>query len=134
MPYFTHRGRRLFFREQGGGPPLLILAGNTASSACHGGELAHFGARYRAVALDFLGTGMSDRAAAWPRDWWAAGAASAAALIDHLGAGPAVVVGTSGGAAVALQRHKAYKGLEYTITWCTLCLGAAPFGYSPRSP
>jgi pimeloyl-ACP methyl ester carboxylesterase len=102
MPYFTHGGRRLYYRERGAGAPLLILPGNTASSACHAGELEHFGARYRAAALDLPGTGLSERLEDWPRDWWAAGAAAAAGLIEHLGEGPAVVVGTSGGAAVAL--------------------------------
>jgi valacyclovir hydrolase len=102
MPFFKHRQRQLFYREQGRGPPLLILPGNTASSACHLGELAHFGQRYRAVALDFLGTGRSDRVAVWPRTWWSEGAAAAVALLDQLDAEQCIAVGTSGGAAVAL--------------------------------
>jgi pimeloyl-ACP methyl ester carboxylesterase len=81
---------------------LLILPGNTASSALHDGELNHFGARYHAVALDFWGTGQSDRLQPWPDNWWEEGAHDAAALIEYLGNRQGLVMGTSGGAIVAL--------------------------------
>ncbi len=102
MPYFTCDGQRLYYREQGSGPLLLILPGNTASSACHSGELDYFSQRYRTVALDFLGTGQSDRVAVWPDDWWTRGAQHAGALIEQLGGERAIVMGTSGGAIIAL--------------------------------
>ncbi len=70
MPYFTHEGHRLHYREQGSGRPLLILPGDTSSAAHHSGELAHFGDRYHSVSLDFRGTGRSDRIETWPADWW----------------------------------------------------------------
>lgn len=102
MPAFTHDDHQLFYREQGKGPLLLILPGNTASSANHAGELDYFGQRYRAVSLDFWGTGQSDRLETWPENWWEVGAHDAAALIEHLGEERALVIGTSGGAIVAL--------------------------------
>ena len=102
MPFFTTRGHRLFYREQGAGRLLLILPGNTASSACHGGELEYFGARRRAVALDLWGSGQSDRLPVWPADWWEQGARDAAKLVDRLGCSDAIVMGTSGGAIAAL--------------------------------
>jgi valacyclovir hydrolase len=102
MPYFTHNQHQLFYREYGAGPLLLILPGNTASSALHAGELEHFGARCHAVALDFWGTGQSDRLAIWPADWWEQGAHDAAAVVEHLGYRQGLVMGTSGGAIVAL--------------------------------
>jgi valacyclovir hydrolase len=102
MPTFTHDDHQLFYREEGKGPLLLILPGNTASSANHAGELAYFGQRYRAVSLDFWGTGQSDRLETWPENWWEVGAHDAAALIEHLGEERAFVIGTSGGAIVAL--------------------------------
>ncbi|MFN8500066.1 MAG: alpha/beta hydrolase [Anaerolineae bacterium] len=103
MPYFTHRGYRFHYRAQGDGPLLLILPGNTASSALHAGELAHFGQRYQAVSLDFLGTGQSDRVGQWPLNWWEDGAGDALALIEHLGCDRAFVMGTSGGGVIALM-------------------------------
>jgi len=102
MPEFVHGGHRLFYQEHGTGPLLLILPGNTASSALHDGELEHFGARHHAVALDFWGTGQSDRMEGWPDNWWEQGAHDAAALIEHLGYRRSLVMGTSGGAIVAL--------------------------------
>ncbi len=110
MPNFVHDSRRLFYREQGTGPLLLILPGNTASSALHDGELNHFGARYHAVALDFWGTGQSDRLAVWPDNWWEQGARDAAALMEHLGYQQGLVMGTSGGAIVALLMAILYPG------------------------
>ena len=108
MPHFIWNGHRLFYRERGEGPLLLLLPGNTASSACHGGELAHFAGRYHVVALDFLGTGQSDRVEVWADDWWAQGAHQAAALVEHLGNVGCIVMGTSGGAVIALLMASAY--------------------------
>ena len=102
MPYFDYLQHRLFYRQKGEGPLLLILPGNTASSVCHQGELDHFGQRYCAVSLDFLGTGASDRIQVWPEDWWETGAAQVEALIAHLGYEVALLLGTSGGAVIAL--------------------------------
>lgn len=102
MPEFTFEGRRVHWRERGEGPLLVLLPGSTASSAHHAGELEHFGRSWRAVALDLPGTGASERFAPWPDDWWGLGARCTAALIAHLGRDEAVLVGTSGGAVVAL--------------------------------
>lgn len=111
MPFFKNNGHQLFYRETGQGPLLLILPGNTASSAWHEGELDHFGQRYHATALDFWGTGQSDRMQVWPDNWWEQGAHDAAALIRHLGYSHAVVMGTSGGAVVALLTTIFYPAL-----------------------
>jgi pimeloyl-ACP methyl ester carboxylesterase len=107
MPQFVYHRTRLFYREQGRGPLLLILHGNTASSAGHLRDLAHFGQHHRAVAPDLLGTGQSHRLDPWPDDWWLQNAWAAVALLDHLAEERAIVVGTSGGAVVALlmARH-----------------------------
>lgn len=97
MPYL---GSQFFFREAGSGPPLLIIPGNTASSACHAGAIAHFGQRYRVIALDLPGTGQSGLMAVWPSEWWAAGTTVGIALLDQITR--CAVIGTSGGGAVAL--------------------------------
>jgi len=103
MPHFTSHGHRLHYYEQGRGPLLLLLPGNSASGAHMRGELEHFSSRgLRAVALDLLGTGRSERLAVWPDDWWLQGARDAAVLVHHLGEESCVAVGCSGGADVAL--------------------------------
>ena len=104
MSSFLWLGHRLAYREAGSPDNglLLLLPGSSASSASHAGELAHFGRTYHVAALDFLGTGGSDRVAPWPATWWERGAEQAAALAAHLGAGRYAVMGVSGGGAAAL--------------------------------
>jgi pimeloyl-ACP methyl ester carboxylesterase len=104
MPYLVWHGYRLFYREAGepGRPLLVLLPGSTASSANYAAELEHYGRRFHVVALDFLGTGGSDRLPIWPAGWWEDGAAQAAALAAHIGAARYAVMGTSGSGCVAL--------------------------------
>lgn len=104
MPHLAWSGYRLFYREAGepGRPLLVLLPGATASSANYSAELEHFGRRFHVAALDFLGTGGSDRLPIWPASWWEDGAAQAAALAAHLGAAQYAVMGTRGSGSVAL--------------------------------
>jgi pimeloyl-ACP methyl ester carboxylesterase len=102
MPYFAWNGHRLFYRERGKGPLLLVFPGNTASSVNHKGELDHFSRSNRVAALDFLGTGQSDRVAVWALRWWEQNARQAQALVAHLGYTECIAMGTSGGGVVAL--------------------------------
>ncbi|UCC88215.1 MAG: alpha/beta hydrolase [Anaerolineales bacterium] len=110
MPYLKWIGQRLFYRERGEGDLLLVLPGNTASSACHGGELEYWSDRYHVTSLDYLGTGGSDRVPVWADDWYDQGAHQAAALVERLGRSTCLVMGTSGGAVVALLMAALYPG------------------------
>jgi valacyclovir hydrolase len=104
MGYFSQEIYTYFYREQGQGPLVIILPGNTASSACHGQELAFFaGLGYHAVSFDFLGTGQSDRISGpWPLDWWQQNGDAAVALLAHLGQEQAILAGCSGGTLASL--------------------------------
>ena len=102
MPDFSTDGISLFYDDRGTGDMLLILPGNTASSACHQAELNHFGKSYHAVSLDFRGTGKSGRMPQWPVDWWDRCTEDIASLLSHLGKKRCPVMGTSGGATIAL--------------------------------
>ena len=117
MPHFAHHGHRLFYREQGEGTLLMILPGNTASSACYEGELNYFSRRYRAVALDFAGTGASDRLETLGDDWWERSAYDVCGLIQHLGEKQAILLGSSGGAVIApgAVPDAAYRLMEALI-------------------
>jgi len=114
VPCLEHNSHRLFYREAGSGPLMLILPGNTATSACLQGEVAYFGAHYHVVAMDFWGTGQSDRLATWPDDWFQQAAHDAAALIRRL-EDRAIVMGTSGGADVALWLATLYPDLVSAV-------------------
>jgi pimeloyl-ACP methyl ester carboxylesterase len=115
MPHLKWAGQRLFYRERGEGHLLLVLPGNTASSACHGGELQFWSDRYHVVSLDYLGTGGSDRVPVWADDWYDQGAHQSAALVEHLGCGTCFVMGTSGGAVAALLMAALYPGLVRAV-------------------
>jgi pimeloyl-ACP methyl ester carboxylesterase len=125
MPSFDFDGQRLAYTEFGGGPAALTATGargRTARSAPGSGRpliLLHglllsqemdrplaedLAARgNRAITIDLLGHGQSDR----PRDMWrysmAKSAEQVVGLMDHLQIDEAVVMGTSLGANVALE-------------------------------
>ena len=102
LDQFTANGHSLAYRSAGKGTLLVILPGNTSSSAWHEGELNHFGKRCHTVAMDFVGTGRSQRLDPWPLDWWQQAARDALALVEVLGEEQAILMGTSGGAVAAL--------------------------------
>jgi valacyclovir hydrolase len=103
MPYFTATdGWQLHHLEAGSGSLVIVLPGSTASSAIHQNDIERLKGRYRAVSLDFRGTGKSGRISVWPNDWWQQAARDISALIAHLGYERAALIGTSGGAIVGL--------------------------------
>jgi pimeloyl-ACP methyl ester carboxylesterase len=92
-------GRSLTTWDRGEGTPLLLIHGLGTSGALWQADLADLAASCRLVVYDRRGYGSSSES---PRDWQAH-REDAAALLDKLGAKPAVVVGYSGGAMIALD-------------------------------
>lgn len=111
MPYFKYEGKNIFYREKGNGPLLVILPGNTASSIMHERELEIYSKDYHVVSIDFSGTGQSDRIETWDSNWWKSGANQVESLINHLEYTEAILMGTSGGANVALLTAIHYPAL-----------------------
>jgi pimeloyl-ACP methyl ester carboxylesterase len=135
---FVHlRGTKLHFLEAGHGQPLLLLHGNGASAEdfTTSGILDKAAARYRVLAFDRPGFGMSPRPAGRP--WTAAAQAD---LIDaaaaKLGIGRYMVVGHSWGAAVALEMARRHPrsaagvvvvaGYHYPSPRLALAIAALP--------
>lgn len=102
MSNFIWNNHTIFYRDKGQGPLLVVLPGNTASSVAHQPELDRFASSFHTAAIDFLGTGQSQRISPWPVDWWLQGAFQVEALIRHLGRQEAILLGTSGGGITAL--------------------------------
>ena len=92
-------GRRLATWDRGEGTPLLFIHGVGTPGALWQADLAELAADCRVIVYDRRGYGESSES---PRDW-EAHREDAAALLDKLGAKPAVVVGYSGGAMIALD-------------------------------
>ncbi|MEV6909410.1 alpha/beta hydrolase [Amycolatopsis sp. NPDC051071] len=102
---FTHEGHRLAYTEFGSGDRVVVLTHGMMLTRRMHAPLARKLARagFRAITLDLLGHGDSDR----PTDSWLysmpAFAEQTVALLDHLDIESAVIGGTSLGANVALE-------------------------------
>ncbi len=97
-------GKKLHYAFSGFGKcPLLLLHGNTASSRMFQSVLPLYEKHFRVLAMDFLGHGKSERLEEFPPDLWHSQAMQAAQLLDFLGLRRVNVIGTSGGALVALN-------------------------------
>lgn len=107
--YLTIRGRRLFVVDSGGrGPALLLLHGYPTSSHDFHRVLPRLGERYRVIAHDHLGFGLSDK----PRDYSYSlfeQADMALALWQELGVGSAHLVAHDYGTSVATEILARYE-------------------------
>jgi pimeloyl-ACP methyl ester carboxylesterase len=95
-------GIRLYVEEHGSGAPILCIHGTGSSSLLWSEAGAELGKRGRAIVYDRRGFGRSERPDPLVMDVHLH-ADDAAALIDALGAGPAVVVGRSQGGEIAVD-------------------------------
>lgn len=94
-------GRRLAYTDFGGpGAPLLALHGHFQNGRSFERLAREVGPAWRVIALDQRGHGESDRAGEYTRDGYVA---DAAGLLEHLGLGPAVVLGHALGGVNAYQ-------------------------------
>lgn len=96
--------KKLHYAISGSGEStLLLLHGNTASSHMFQPVLPLYEKRFRVLTMDFLGHGKSERLSEFPSDLWHSQAMQAAQLLDFLGLRGINVIGSSGGALVALN-------------------------------
>lgn len=102
---FEHDGHRLAFEEIGRGPRVVILVHGLLLSRKMHRPLARSLARegFRVVSVDLLGHGASDRPARTGEYSMTRFGRQVLALIDHLDAEDAVILGTSLGANTALE-------------------------------
>ncbi|KXL52840.1 AB hydrolase superfamily protein YdjP [Anaerotignum neopropionicum] len=103
MPYFKLRGKSCYYEEHGDGTPILFLHGNTASSNMFMGIKDLFTNSFKAITLDFLGHGKSDRLENFCTDLWYDEALQAIEFIEHMRYGKVHLIGSSGGALVAIN-------------------------------
>ncbi|MCZ4088219.1 alpha/beta hydrolase, partial [Streptomyces sp. H34-S5] len=97
----TADGRRLAYTDFGGdGAPLLALHGHFQDGRTFGRLAREVGPEWRVITLDQRGHGESDRAGDYGREGYVA---DAAAVLEHLGLGPAVVLGHALGGVTAYQ-------------------------------
>ncbi|MGE5272920.1 MAG: alpha/beta fold hydrolase [Verrucomicrobiota bacterium] len=105
-------GSDLYYEEAGEGVPILLVhpAGSSASTwGAAADDLARIG---RVIVYDRRGYA---RSGGEPPRRMATHTADAAALLERVGAGPAVVVGTSAGAAIAVDLAVRRPGLVQVV-------------------
>lgn len=103
MEKFIFDSKTINYISKGEGRELIIfLPGNTASSIAYQPQIDFFSQYFLAVSIDYLGTGKSDRIPDIKENWWKFSARQVNALIEHLGYKKAIIIGSSGGAVVAM--------------------------------
>lgn len=110
MAFFNFENKKVFYREAGHGPPLLLLHGNTASSKMFVSVLKKYSEVFRVILIDFPGHGRSERLESFETDFWHYNARAVYALTETLGLEKVYVIGSSGGALVAINLALEHPG------------------------
>lgn len=87
----------------GKGKPLLLLHGNTVSSKMFAQIKNQYAKEYKVILIDFPGHGKSEKLEQFETDFWFFNSQVCYALIKELKLEKVNVVGTSGGALVAIN-------------------------------
>ena len=99
---------QLHFVERGSGEPLVLLHGNGEDGTYFGPQVEHFADRFRVIAVDTRGHGMSPRGTApFTLEQFATDLAD---FMDELGIESAHLLGFSDGANIALLFALAHPG------------------------
>lgn len=103
MPEAEVNGVRIYYEERGEGAPILCIHGAGSSAVAWAGAVGELSARGRVIAYDRRGCSRSERPEPYERTSVREHADDAAALLEALGAAPAVVIGRSYGGTTALD-------------------------------
>lgn len=126
LQYLQTTSNRIAFDDPGGSDPLVLLvpgAGDTMGSYRAIAPLLT-AAGNRVVSMDLRGHGASDTE--WDRYDVAGSAADIVALLDHLKAGPATIIGTSFSPAAAVWAASERPELVERLVLISAHLEAAP--------
>ena len=110
MSFFEHKGKRIFYTEDGTGKPFLLLNGIMMSTKSWQPFVPSFSEHNRFLRLDFFDQGQSDRL---PGETYTheIQVDLVKALADHLGIAKLSLVGISYGGEIALQVALKYPDL-----------------------
>lgn len=118
-------GGRIYYEVEGEGHPLLLIHGGLGSLRMWDGQVPAFAERYRVIRYDTRGFGRTET-----DDVAFADRADAAAVLDHVGAPSAYVVGQSRGGMFALDL--AIEHPERVDAFVSVASGVG--GYKPTLP
>ncbi|MHC1722187.1 MAG: alpha/beta fold hydrolase [Aminipila sp.] len=103
MSFFKYNSKDVYYTEIGEGKPIVLLHGNTASSKMFESVTDLYSKNYKVILIDFLGHGESQRLTEFPVELWFDEAMQTITLLDILAYEKVSLIGTSGGAWVALN-------------------------------
>jgi pimeloyl-ACP methyl ester carboxylesterase len=127
MPYAaTNDGVRLYFEETGSGAPVIFVHEFAGDLRSYEMQLRHFGKRYRAIAYNARGFPPSDVPEQVSSYSQARAADDILAVLDHVGAAKAHVVGISMGGFATL-----HFGMRHPSRALSLCIGGCGYGAEP---
>lgn len=113
-------GGKMHYIDEGDGPPVLFVHGTPEWSFVYRGLVAALRGRYRCVALDHIGFGLSDKPPQWPYTM-EQHAANLARLVEHLGLHDFTLVahdfGGPIGLSYALAHPERLSALALFNTW-----------------
>ena len=117
MPLLTTSATELHYEVAGTGEPILFLHGLGSSTLDWQLAMDHFAPTYKVIAVDFRGSGLS-RDLRRPNGPFTVGqfTEDARAVLEHLGAVPAHIVGLSLGGVVAFNLAVAEPQVVRTLT------------------
>lgn len=100
--YFRATAGRIHYLDEGAGPPLLFLHGNPTWSFLYRGIVIRLRKRFRCVAVDYLGFGLSDHPPGY-RYTPGEHAAAVSELVEDLGLDGLTVVGQDWGGPIGMR-------------------------------
>jgi haloalkane dehalogenase len=118
--WFEGAGPRVHYIDEGSGPAVLMLHGNPTWSFLYRNVILTLRDRFRCVALDYPGFGLSERAAGYSYTS-AEHAEVVGQLVDHLALDRFIIVGQDWGGpiglTVAVKRPDRVAGMVFGNTW-----------------
>ena len=106
MPFFDSAGVKIHFHDLGSGEPVVLVHG-FASTAEHNwggtGWITALSAKYRVIAPDVRGHGLSDKPSEREAYGYASMGADVTRLMDHLRIARAPLIGYSMGSSIAIE-------------------------------
>ncbi len=115
MSYFTFENKQVYFQELGSGTPIVLLHGNTASSRMFEKIAMEYMENHKVILIDFLGHGRSQRIEEFPADLWFYEAKQVIAFLEEKNYEGVSLIGSSGGALVALNVALERPDLIYKV-------------------
>ncbi len=115
MAFFKYGDKNIYYDEIGTGLPVVLLHGDTASSKMFEYIIPLYTNNFRVILIDFLGNGRSDRIEKFPTALWYSQAQQVIALLEYLDYGKVNLIGTSGGAWVAVNAALERKDLVHKV-------------------